>query len=98
MTIVYLLFLIVLWSFVRFVVPTVGTELNRMVSNLPTTEQRLIEIKNGVVERYPTLREPINGFLRSALTTNAPAVIDLQLASERARLGADRRPSVAVRR
>ena len=86
MTIVYLLFLIVLWSFVRFVVPTVGAELNRMVSNLPTTEQRLIEIKNGVVERYPTLREPLEGFLRSALSDERAAVINEQLAGERARL------------
>jgi len=86
LTIVYVLFLIVLWSFVRFVVPTVGTELNRMVSNLPTTEQRLIEIKNGVVERYPTLREPLEGFLRSALSDERATVINEQLAGERARL------------
>ena len=86
LTVVYLLFLVVLWSFVRFVVPSVGTELNRMVSNLPTTEQRLIEIKNGVVERYPTLREPIEGFLRSALSDERATVINEQLANERARL------------
>jgi predicted PurR-regulated permease PerM len=86
LTIVYLLFLIVLWSFVRFVVPSVGSELNRMVSNLPTTEQRLIEIKNGVVERYPTLREPLEGFLRSALSDERATVIGEQLAGERARL------------
>ena len=86
LTIVYLLFLIVLWTFVRFVVPSVGTELNRMVSNFPTTEQRLIEIKNGVLERYPTLREPFEGFLRSALSDERAAVIGEQLAGERARL------------
>lgn len=86
LTIVYLLFLLVLWTFVRFVVPTVGTELNRMVSNLPTTEQRLIEIKNGVLERHPTLREPLEGFLRSALSDDRAAVISEQLAGERARL------------
>ena len=86
LTIVYLLFLIVLWSLVRFVVPSVGSELNRMVSNLPTTEQRLIEIKNGLVERYPTLREPLEGFLRSALSDERAAVINEQLAGERARL------------
>ena len=86
LTIVYVLFLIVLWTFVRFVVPTVGTELNRMVSNLPMTEQRLIEIKNGVLEGHPTLREPLEGFLRSALTDERAAVINEQLANERARL------------
>ena len=83
----YLLFLVVLASFVRFVVPSVASEVNRMIGNLPTTEQRLIEIKNGVVDRYPTLRQPIAGYLRSALTDDRAAAIEVQLASERARLG-----------
>ena len=87
LAIVYLLFLVVLASFVRFVVPSVGAELNRMIGNLPTTERRLIEIKNGVVERYPTLREPLAGYMRSALTDDRAAVIAEQLAAERARLG-----------
>jgi predicted PurR-regulated permease PerM len=46
----------------------------------------LIEIKNGVVERYPTLREPLEGFLRSALSDERATVINEQLAGERARL------------
>ena len=87
LAIVYLLFLAVLASFVRFVVPSVGAELNRMIGNLPTTEKRLIEIKNGVVERYPTLREPFAGYMRSALTDDRAVVIAEQLAGERARLG-----------
>jgi predicted PurR-regulated permease PerM len=87
LTIVYLLFLAALASFARFVVPSVAAELNRMIGNLPTTERRLIEIKNGVVERYPTLREPLAGYLRSALSEDRAAVIGEQLAAERARLG-----------
>jgi predicted PurR-regulated permease PerM len=86
LTIVYLLFLVVLGVFVRFIVPSVGTELNKMVSNLPTTEQRLIEIKNDVLERRPTLREPLAGFLRSALSEERASVVNEQLAAERARL------------
>jgi predicted PurR-regulated permease PerM len=77
----------VLASFVRFVVPSVASEVNRMIGNLPTTELRLIEVKNRLVERYPTLREPVNGFLRSALTDERTAVIELQLINERGRLG-----------
>ena len=87
LAIVYLMFLAVLASFVRFVVPSVGAELNRMIGNLPTTERRLIEIKNGVVERYPTLREPLAGYMRSALTEDRVTLIGEQLAVERARLG-----------
>jgi predicted PurR-regulated permease PerM len=81
------MFLAVLASFVRFVVPSVGAELNRMIGNLPTTERRLIEIKNGVVDRYPTLREPLAGYMRSALSEDRAALISEQLAGERARLG-----------
>ena len=87
LAIVYLTFLMALASFVRFVVPSVGAELNRMIGNLPTTERRLIEIKNGVVERYPTLREPLAGYMRSALSEERAALIGEQLAGERARLG-----------
>jgi predicted PurR-regulated permease PerM len=86
LAIVYLLFLVVLASFVRFVVPSVASEVNRMIGNLPMTEQRLIEIKNGLVDRYPTLRQPIAGYLRSALTDDRAAAIEVQLAGERARL------------
>jgi predicted PurR-regulated permease PerM len=87
LAVVYVMFLVVLASFARFVVPSVGAELNRMIGNLPTTERRLIEIKNGIVERYPTLREPLAGYMRSALTDDRETLINEQLAAERARLG-----------
>ncbi len=86
LSIVYLLFLAVLASFVRFVVPSVASEVNRMIGNLPMTEQRLIDVKNDLVDRYPTLRQPIAGYLRSALTDDRTAAIAQELAIERARL------------
>jgi predicted PurR-regulated permease PerM len=86
-TVVYAIFLVVLISFVRFVVPSVASELARMIENLPQTEATIIETKNQIVERYPTLREPINGYLRSALADERLAIVELQLASERNRLG-----------
>jgi predicted PurR-regulated permease PerM len=87
LTLVYLLFLVVLASFVRFVVPSVAAEVNRMIANLPATELRLIEAKNRLVETYPTLRQPLNGFLRSALPDERVVNIELQLGAERQRLG-----------
>jgi predicted PurR-regulated permease PerM len=87
LVIVYVIFLVVLTSFVRFVVPSVASELNRMIGNLPSIEMRLIETKNRLVERYPTLRQPLNGFLRSALADERALVIEQQLALERQRLG-----------
>ncbi len=66
-TVVYVIFLGVLGSFVAFVVPSVVTEVNRMIENLPATEATLIETKSRLVQSYPALREPINGYVRSAL-------------------------------
>jgi predicted PurR-regulated permease PerM len=86
-TVVYIFFLVVLGTFVRFVVPSVASELGRMIANLPQTEASLIDLKNGLVRNYPTLREPINGYLRSALAEDRVEMVEAQLASERARLG-----------
>jgi predicted PurR-regulated permease PerM len=86
-TIVYVILLVVLGTFVRFVVPSVASELNRMIGNLPATEQTLIETKNRLVARYPSLREPINGYLRSALADDRLAFVELELINERQRLG-----------
>ncbi|HSC14250.1 MAG TPA: AI-2E family transporter [Gammaproteobacteria bacterium] len=86
-TVVYVFFLVVLGTFVRFVVPSVASELNRMIENLPQTEASLIDAKNRLVRSYPTLREPINGYLRSALADDRREMVEDQLASERARLG-----------
>jgi predicted PurR-regulated permease PerM len=86
-TLVYIFFLVVLASFVRFVVPSVAAELTRMIQNLPETEASVIQTKNTVVQRYPALREPINGFLRSALAEERLGIVELELASVRNRLG-----------
>lgn len=86
LSIVYVLFLVVLASFVRFVVPSVASEVNRMIGNLPATEQRLIETKNRFVDRYPTLRQPLTGFLRSALPDETTRAVEARLAFERQRL------------
>ena len=87
LSLVYVLFLLMLASFVRFVVPSVASEVNRLIENLPATEMRLIEAKNRFVEAYPSLRQPVSGFLRSALSEEVLASVDRRLANERARLG-----------
>jgi predicted PurR-regulated permease PerM len=87
LSLVYVLFLLLLGSFVRFVAPSVATEVNRMIDNLPETERRLIEAKNRVVSKYPALRGPLAGFLRSALPADVAAEADQHLVQERVRLG-----------
>jgi predicted PurR-regulated permease PerM len=86
LALVYLLFLIVLAYFVRFIVPSVASEANRMIGNLPATELRLIEAKNRLVDRYPTLRQPLSGFLASALRDDLATAVERRLVDERIRL------------
>jgi predicted PurR-regulated permease PerM len=86
LAVVYLLFLVLLASFVRFIVPSVASEANRMIGNLPATEVRLIEAKNRLVGRYPTLRQPLSGFLASALRDDLAADVERRLVDERIRL------------
>jgi predicted PurR-regulated permease PerM len=86
-TVVYVLFLAVLFSVVRFVVPSVANEVNRMMENLPATEATLIETKNRLVRSYPALREPLNGYMRSALADDQLQFVELELIGERQRLG-----------
>jgi predicted PurR-regulated permease PerM len=86
-TVVYVSFLVVLASFVAFVVPSVVSQLDRMIQNLPSTEATLIETKNRLVRSYPALREPINGYLRSALADDRLELVELELISTRQRLG-----------
>ena len=85
--VVYVLLLSVLGTFVAFVVPSVASEVNRTIDNLPATEATLIETKNRLVRRYPALREPINGYLRSALADDRLQIVELELIGERQRLG-----------
>jgi predicted PurR-regulated permease PerM len=86
LSLVYLVFVLALGSFVRFVAPSVASELYRMIDNLPATEMRLLEAKNRIIERYPSLRQPLGGFLASALDEDLARSVELQLADERARL------------
>jgi predicted PurR-regulated permease PerM len=86
LALVYLLFLVLLASFVRFIVPSVASEVNRMIGNLPETEMRLIEAKNRLVDRYPTLRQPLSGFLASALRDDLAVTVERRLVDERIRL------------
>jgi predicted PurR-regulated permease PerM len=86
-TLVYVLFLGVLGSFVAFVVPSVVSQLNRTIENLPSTEATVIDTKNRLIRNYPALREPLNGYLRSALADDRLRIVELELISERQRLG-----------
>jgi predicted PurR-regulated permease PerM len=67
LTVVYLLLLFALGSFARYVTPSVITEASRLVNNLTTVEQRVIEVNRQFAETYPGLQQALIGVLRSWL-------------------------------
>lgn len=83
MALVYLVFVVFLASFARFVAPSVASELNRMIDNLPETNLQLLDAKNRLIERHPTLRQPLGGLLASALDEETVQDVALELADER---------------
>ena len=91
LALVYLLFLVLLGSFVRFVVPSVASEVNRMIGNLPDDR--------GSPDRgqEPACRSisdacasPLSGFLASALRDDLATTVERRLVDERIRLSPDR--------
>lgn len=83
----YLVFLVLLGSFARFVTPQVLGEAGRLLGNLPAIEQRLVEVKEELVVQYPTLRRSAPGYLRSLLDADAQEAVARRLEFEAERLG-----------
>lgn len=87
LVVVYVLFLVLLGSFVRYVTPNVIGEINRLLGNLPTIEARIVGIKNDLVEKYPAAQKPLLGYLRSALDEKTAEAVNADLQADAARLG-----------
>ena len=87
LVLVYLLFIVLLASFVRFIVPSVASEVTRVIVNLPDTEARLIDAKNRLADRYPAMRQSLSGFLASAVPDDVALTVERRLVDERIRLG-----------
>ncbi len=86
LVLVYLLFLVLLASFVRYATPAVIREANLLVGNLGAIQARLVEVKTEVVDRYPGLRRTVPGYIRSVLGAERLAAVNEALAQERDRL------------
>lgn len=50
-----------------FVVPQVAREAMNVVGNLPKTEERLLELRGTLVQRYPTVEPMLMNYLRSTI-------------------------------
>lgn len=88
LVLVYLLFLGALAGFGRFVTPNVVDEGTRLVANLESIQQRLVELDQRFAENYPALHEPFSGYLRGLLDTQASARLTEQLTLRRMQLEA----------
>ena len=87
LVLVYLLLLLGMFGLVRFVTPTVVGEVNRLVSNLGATQQRLIEFDDRFAANYPNLQQPLMSYLRGTLEPGVRDTLETSLSEEAQRLG-----------
>jgi predicted PurR-regulated permease PerM len=87
LVVVYLLFLFLLGSFVRYITPNIIDEANHFVANLGTVKARIVSIKDDLAEEYPGLNRAMSGYMRSQLDEEALDRFQLRMAAERQRLG-----------
>lgn len=79
LTLVYILFLIVVGSFFRYVTPNVIGEANRFLNNFDEVQQKLIELERDVGSKYPGIERSLHGYMRSLLDEHALRMIDNEL-------------------
>ena len=84
--VVYGCFLVALFAFAWFVPPRVTREANTLLGNLDQIEDKLIDLKNDIVVKHPTLRRTIPNYIRSMLDDKTTDQIDSQLVDWRLRL------------
>lgn len=89
LVVVYLLFLGALAGFGRFVTPNVIDEGTRLVANLGSIQQRLIELDQRFATEYPALHQPFSGYLRSLLDSQAAQQMHERLTDRRLALEAE---------
>lgn len=77
--IVFGLFLIGLFSFVRFVTPSIGREAAEITRKLPDIENKILDVKNQLVANYPSLDGLLTDYMRSVLPEQELKKVDENL-------------------
>lgn len=85
--VIYILFLVVLGSFIRYVTPSVISEANRFLTNLNEFEDKLIDIERGFSARYPGFQRSLHGYLRSTVDEDTQNTIVHELGVFKASIG-----------
>lgn len=72
---IYLLLLLAVISFVKFVTPQVLREAGTLVENLDDVQERLIEVKDSLVGRNPSINTLVMGYIRSHFDEEEKAAV-----------------------
>ncbi|MCI0401029.1 MAG: AI-2E family transporter [Gammaproteobacteria bacterium] len=86
LVVVYLVFLLILSAFIRYVTPTVIFEANQFLANLRESEQRIVQLESDLVDKYPSIDRAVRGYVRGFLDEGTLEIIRNQLLEERKRL------------
>jgi predicted PurR-regulated permease PerM len=87
LVVVYLVFVMLLAGFISFVTPNVITETNRFLANLGETKQRILYVKQDLIDPYPEINRALKGYLRGLLDDDMLAEIRTRTQAERETLG-----------
>lgn len=79
LALVYIIFLVVLGSFIRYVTPSVIGEANIFLSNVSEIQQKLIELGRDMGNKYPGVERSLHGYMRSVLDDDSLLFVDSQL-------------------
>ncbi len=79
LVLVYILFLVMLGSFFRYVTPSVIGEATRFLNNFSEVQLKLVELERDVSSKYPGLERSLHGYVRSILDEDNLKVIDREL-------------------
>ena len=79
LTLVYIIFLVVLGSFIRYVTPSVIGEANVFLNNISEVRQKLIELGRDTGKKYPGLERSMHGYMRSVLDEESIFYVNNQL-------------------
>ncbi len=79
LTLVYIIFLVVLGSFIRYVTPSVIGEANIFLGNVSETQQKLIALGRDMGNKYPGVERSMHGYMRSVLDDDSRLFVDDQL-------------------
>lgn len=87
LVLVYLVFVLLLSGFISFVTPNVITETNRFLANLGETKQRILLVKQDMIDPYPEIDRALKGYIRGLLDEGTLAEIRSRTEAERQTLG-----------